>query len=66
MTSAMTKSINRPAAIRVLPPLESPEQAARRRAKRWKALRNTILEALTTIGLGTCFILCAVMLLCAV
>ena len=57
MTNTMT--------IRVLPPL-SPEQAARLRARRRKRLLNTLLEALTTVGLGACFILCAVMLLCVV
>lgn len=53
-------------AIRMLPPLSHEERQARRRARRRRAIRNTILEALSTIGLGTCFILCAVMLLCVV
>lgn len=53
-------------AIRMLPPLSQEERQARRRARRRRAIRNTILEALRTIGLGTCFILCAVMLLCVV
>ena len=56
MTNTMT--------IRVLPPRQTPEQAARARARRRRALVNTIFEALATVGLGVCFILCAVMLLC--
>ncbi|MBQ1678825.1 MAG: hypothetical protein II062_04770 [Oscillospiraceae bacterium] len=53
-------------AIRMLPPLSEAERLKLRHASRRRAIRNTILEALSTIGLGTCFILCAVMLLCAV
>ena len=56
MTNTMT--------IRTLPPRQTPEQAARARARRRRALVNTILEALATVGLGLCFILCAVMVLC--
>lgn len=56
MTNAMT--------IRVLPQPQTPEQAARARARRRKVLVNTLLEALTTVGLGACFILCAVCILC--
>jgi hypothetical protein len=52
--------------IRVLPQLSRAEQAARRRARRRKALWNTILEALTTMGLGVCIILCAVAVVCVV
>ncbi len=55
MTNAMT--------IRVLPPRQTPEQAARARARRRRALVNTLLEALATLGLGACFILCAVAVL---
>ncbi len=62
----MTNTMTMQPTIRLLPPRPTPEQLARRRAKRRKALRNTILEALATIGLGTCFILCAVMLVCVV
>lgn len=56
MTNAMT--------IRVLPPQQSPAQAARARARRRRALVNTLLEALATVGLGACFILCALAVLC--
>ena len=56
MTNTMT--------IRVLPIRQTPEQAARARARRRRALVNTLLEALATVGLGLCFILCAVMVLC--
>ena len=56
MTNTMT--------IRVLPPRQTPEQTVRARARRRRALVNTLLEALATLGLGVCFILCAVMLLC--
>ena len=56
MTNTMT--------IRMLPAAPRAEQLARRRAKRRKALLNTLLEALATIGLGACFVLCAVLVLC--
>lgn len=56
MTNSMT--------IRVLPPRQTPEQAARARARRRRVFFNTLLEALATLGLGACFILCAVMLMC--
>ena len=56
MTNTMT--------IRVLPAKQNPEQSARNRARRRRALVNTLLEALATVGLGACFILCAVMLMC--
>ncbi|MBR4194826.1 MAG: hypothetical protein IKQ54_10920 [Oscillospiraceae bacterium] len=62
----MTNALTRQPAIRMLPPRPTPEQLVRRQARRRKAIRNTILEALATIGLGTCFILCAVMLICVV
>lgn len=62
-TMTMSKPINNHAAIRMLPPL-SPERAARLRARRRRALANTLLEALATIGLGACFVLCAVMVMC--
>lgn len=39
-------------------------RTARRRIRRRKIILNTVLEGLTTIGLGVCFILCAVMVLC--
>ncbi len=52
------------ATIRVLPQRQSPEQAARARARRRRALANTLLEALATVGLGACFILCAVVVMC--
>ena len=58
MTSTMT--------IRTLPPRQTPAQAARRRARHRKMLLNTLMEALTTIGLGLCFILCAVAMLCLI
>jgi hypothetical protein len=58
MTNTMT--------IRVLPPRQTPEQAARARARRRKALFDTLLEALSTVGLGACFILCAVVVICLV
>ena len=63
MTNAMRDPMTRASVIRMLPPL-SPERAARLRARRRKALANTLLEALTTIGLGACFVLCAVMVMC--
>ena len=61
MTKTMT--MQKPAAIRVLPAPLTPAQAARLRARRRRALLNTLLEALTTMGLGACFILCAVMIM---
>ena len=60
MTNTMTKTMP----IRMLPPLNPEELKARRRAHRRRAVWNTLLEALTTIGLGTCFVFCAVMVLC--
>ena len=66
MTNAMMNPMGRAPMIRVLPPLSRAEQAARRRARRRKALWNTILEALTTMGLGVCIILCAVAVVCVV
>ncbi len=58
MTNTMT--------IRRLPAKPDAKQAARVRARRRRALRNTLLEALTTIGLGACFILCAILVMCVV
>ena len=52
------------AAIRTLSPRMTPARAARIRARRRQALLNTLLEALTTIGLGVCFVLCAVAIVC--
>ena len=52
--------------IRMVPAPAARRLAARRRARRRRALWNMLLEALTTIGLGACYILCAVMVLCAV
>ena len=37
-------------------------EALRRRRRR--ALCNTVLEALATLGLAVCFVLCAVMMSC--
>ena len=51
-------------AIRMLSAPASPAGAARLRARRRRAFWNTILEGLATIGLGACFILCAVAVLC--
>ena len=62
MTMCKPMAARNGAAIRMLPQL-SPERAARLRARRRRALVNTLLEALATIGLGACFILCAVMIL---
>lgn len=62
----MTNTMTMKPAIRMLPPLTAPERKALRRARRRRAICNTILEALTTIGLGACFILCAVMIICVV
>ena len=62
MTNTMTGSMT----IRMLPALPPPAQAARERTRRRRALANTLLEALATIGLGATFILCAVMILCIV
>jgi hypothetical protein len=50
--------------IRVLPPRQTPAQTARVRARRRRALVNTLLEAFATVGLGACFILCALAVLC--
>lgn len=58
MTNTMT--------IRVLPAQQSREQIARRRTRRRKAIANTLLEAFATVGLGVCFILCAVLIVCVV
>lgn len=63
MTNAMRNPMTRASVIRMLPPV-TPERARRIRARRRRALVNTLLEALTTIGLGVCFILCAVMVMC--
>lgn len=56
----MTKTVT----IRKLPVRANPVPAEQRRARRRQAMWNTLLEALATIGLGACFILCAVMVLC--
>ena len=64
MTNAMMNPMGRAPMIRVLPPCSRPELAARRRARRRRALWNTILEALATLGLGAAMFLCAVMILC--
>ena len=66
MTSTMTKPLRRTALIRVLPQSGREEMAARCRARRRKAMWNTILEALTTMGLGACIILCAEAVICVV
>lgn len=50
--------------IRIVPAPLTPAQAARRRARRRRVLLNTLAEAMATIGLGACFLLCAVMVLC--
>ena len=52
--------------IRIVPAPLTPTKLARRRARRRKALLNTLMEAMATIGLGVCFVLCAVMVLCVV
>ena len=52
--------------IRRLPVKPDAKQTARIRARRRRALRDTLLEALTTIGLGACFILCAILVMCVV
>ena len=44
----------------------SPARMARLRRRRRKALRNTLLEALTTMGLLICFLLCGILMLCMV
>lgn len=36
-----------------------------RRRRRRAAVISTLLEGLATIGLATCFVLCAVMIVCA-
>ncbi len=64
MTNTMRYPMQGSAAIRVLPQLTGAERSARRKARRRKILWNTILEALTTIGLGLCIILCAVAVVC--
>ena len=56
MTNTMTMPMRR------TPCRIDPRQESRRRARRRRARWNTILEGLATIGLGVCFILCAVML----
>ena len=58
MTDTMT--------IRRLPVKPDARQAARIRARRRRVLRDTLLEALSTIGLGACFILCAILVMCVV
>ncbi len=65
MTNTMTKPMPRTPAIRILPPAAQPARSARARARRRRAILNTLGEALFTIGLGACFILCAVMMMCA-
>lgn len=57
MTNTMT--------IRTMPVERDARRAASRRARRRRMLVNTVLEGLATIGLGTCFILCAVLIICA-
>lgn len=44
----------------------SQARMARLRKRRRKALRNTLLEALTTMGLLICFLLCGILMLCMV
>ena len=50
--------------FQALPQRLTPARAARLRARRRRMLLNTLLEALTTIGLGLCFVLCAVLFVC--
>lgn len=66
MTNTVTKPMTGRMTIRMLPAPRTPEQAARDRARRRRALANTLLEALATIGLGASFILCAVMIMALV
>lgn len=64
MTKTMRYPMGRTPAIRVLPPLTRAEREALRKARRRRILWNTVLEAMTTIGLGMGFILCAVAVMC--
>ena len=63
MTNTMTADH-----IRIVPAPRrlSPRQAEALRRRKRKALWNTLGEILTTAGLAACFLLCAVLLLCAV
>lgn len=63
MTNKMTYPMGGRRAIRLLsPPARSKREASRCRRRR-KELWNTVLEALSTLGLAACFILCAAALL---
>ena len=42
----------------------NPQRAEALRRKRRRALCKLVLEALTTIGLAACFVLCALMMSC--
>ena len=50
----------------VRPPVGRAVREAIRRRRRRRALVNTLMEAFATIGLGACFVLCAIMALCMV
>ncbi len=63
MTNEMTYPMGGRRAIRLLPPPVRREREACRRSRRRKELWNTVLEALSTLGLAACFILCAAALL---
>lgn len=66
MTNTMTCPLRKETTIRIMPQPSRQEREALRRARRRKALWNTVLEALAMLCLSAGMIFCAVMLLCVV
>ena len=63
MTNTVNCPLRQQTTIRIMPRPRRVEQEALRRARRRKALWNTVLEALATLCLSAGMIFCAVMLL---
>ncbi len=66
MTNMMTYPTRKQTAIRVLPQPTRAQREAYRRARRRRAMWNTVLEALSTFAIIACMILCATAFLCLI
>ena len=64
--AANAMNMQNPAHLYVRPRMDRAVREAIMRRRRRKAMMNTLLEGLATIGLSASFVLCAVMVLCAV
>lgn len=64
MTNTMLHPMTGTAKVQITTRSAGRMPEALRRARRRRALWNTVLEALATMGMGACIILCAVALLC--